>query len=105
MVNTFTCDVLAFLAMISAEIWLFQDRYPSDQKAPRASLGPRLHGAYLCYLFSRLFTLFCCSVCGLYHRRHLMVWAIFAPKIAFEAAFWVFISPLLLYTAARGQWD
>lgn len=27
----------------------------------------------------------CATTCALLHRRHLMVWAVFAPKFCFEA--------------------
>jgi hypothetical protein len=36
----------------------------------------------------RLWVVVCACVCALIHRRHLMVWAIFAPKVVFEMAFW-----------------
>jgi phosphatidylinositol glycan class O len=31
-------------------------------------------------------------------RRHLMVWAIFAPKVIFEISFWLVSSLILLFT-------
>jgi GPI ethanolamine phosphate transferase 3 subunit O len=36
----------------------------------------------------RMFLVACSCGCALIHRRHLMVWAVFAPKVAFETAFW-----------------
>ena len=34
-------------------------------------------------------------LCAALHRRHLMIWAVFAPKLLFEAASYVCVSLLL----------
>jgi phosphatidylinositol glycan class O len=33
----------------------------------------------------RAFAATCAALCAFIHRRHLMVWAIFAPKFVFDA--------------------
>lgn len=35
-------------------------------------------------LFHRCWTAACCCACAALHRRHLMVWGVFAPKLLFE---------------------
>jgi len=48
-------------------------------------------------LFKLLTLLFSCLSAFLL-RRHLMVWAIFAPKVIFEISFWIVSSLILLFT-------
>ncbi len=38
---------------------------------------------YELFLYNRLFILICTFLCGFVHRRHLMVWSIFVPKVYF----------------------
>jgi hypothetical protein len=37
-------------------------------------------------------------------RRHLMVWAVFAPKLAFEAAFWVVQGATIFIVSCSSHW-
>jgi hypothetical protein len=46
----------------------------------------------------KLSTVFCSCVSAFILRRHLMVWAVFAPKVIFEVSFWFISSLILLFT-------
>lgn len=72
--NTFGWDLLALLLVVA---WTRTQRAASQATALRPLLAYRL-----------LLLLGACGCCAL-HRRHLMVWAIFAPKLVFEAAFFL----------------
>jgi hypothetical protein len=95
MVNTFGHEVITLLGIVRIGFIL------RDNVALQVRNGGKLaratdvngHSIYIwslqMYLLFRMMLLLCACLCGLIHRRHLMVWAIFVPKIIFEAAFWI----------------
>ena len=44
---------------------------------------------YIIYMIYRIWLLLCSYICAYIHRRHLMIWAVFAPKMLFEFVFCV----------------
>ena len=77
-INTFGADALSYLCMFMCHSQT--DRVKSVSFVYRMTV---LAGSTLCVLI---------------HRRHLMVWTVFAPKLIFEMAFWVeHISVTLIY--------
>ena len=60
--------------------------------------------AFACY---RVLVLLVSCLTAIELRRHLMVWAVFAPKLAFEAAFWGVQCSLILLLCLwrRGRVD
>ncbi len=86
--NTFGFDHMAAVAVhIVALRW--EQKYGSGRDG-KAIGGGRIFrtlvGASLLY---RMAMVLCGCASAALLRRHLMVWAVFAPKAAFEAAFWV----------------
>jgi GPI ethanolamine phosphate transferase membrane region len=66
------------------------DKHHEEEETPSQSDG-KMSAPLLCmytWCAYRMFLLACSCGCALIHRRHLMVWAVFAPKVAFETAFW-----------------
>ena len=104
--NTFGGEVAALLALLAAVRWLAHGPAPGpkciggDSGSQDAwAAQQRALSRWCAY---RLWLLVASAGCCVVHRRHLMVWAVFAPKLAFEASFWgvVGTTALLLSTAA-----
>ena len=81
--NTFGPDLLALLAL-----------YTAVESAGGAGADRRTAaGAVSLY---RQVLVFVSCLTALVLRRHLMVWALFAPKLAFEASMWAALAPWLM---------
>lgn len=48
--------------------------------------------------------LFGCFISGFLHRRHLMVWGVFAPRIAFEAQLFILVAFCTLLFIGHQKW-
>ena len=60
-----------------------------------AELCVQAVGAYRCLCVA------CSCVCALVLRRHLMVWDVFAPKLAFEGSIWMVQAVVLVVVWGR----
>lgn len=92
-------DVLAAIAAVCVSRGL--DRSGSDGAAVDYEVT-RL--TLMASLWNRILVGAVASACGLLHRRHLMVWAVFAPKILFEVFFsitWIAVLLCLCCIATR----
>lgn len=75
-INTFGCDVLVLMALcVSSLRW---HREGVTVKGATMRVGSFLMRVALVYRIALV--LFSCTAAAL-HRRHLMVWAVFAPKV------------------------
>lgn len=82
--NTFGTQIMM---LISLPLLLLhggkQLSWPSPAVSSAAKVSTRL--LILLYLLWLVIAALCAAICAAVHRRHLMVWAIFAPKFCFEA--------------------
>ena len=84
--NTFGPDLLVLLALYLA--------LASKQEEEAQEARMTVAGAICLY---RQAIVLVSSLTALVLRRHLMVWAIFAPKLAFEASLWMAQTPWLIF--------
>jgi hypothetical protein len=80
--NTTAHEIITIIGVYRIDLLLSRRQ---DSEEPTLQHGIMME----LYLLIRLLLLLCACVCGFIHRRHLMVWAIFVPKIIFEGAFWL----------------
>jgi hypothetical protein len=69
-------DVLAMIGLIASLSFIQIEKLMRVKK----SFGESFSASHICLAY-RTSCCFLATVCGLIHRRHLMVWAIFAPKV------------------------
>ena len=88
--NTLGWDALALLLAVA---WARRQQGQGQATAAAARQALRPLVAY------RLLLLLAACACCALHRRHLMVWAVFAPKLVFEAAFFALFAALFVIAA------
>lgn len=95
--NTFGTQIIAWLScpLLSTAI-----HHPDASAAGPEKLD-HAFTALLCLIWQGIAAVFA-SICAAVHRRHLMMWAIFAPKFCFEAISLYVCSGLLVAVMAWG---
>ena len=90
LLNTFGLDSFGLGLALSGLDLFWQnfdfDKSSRDVTLPKSSFLCHCTQAFVVY---RMFVVLCSTICALLLRRHLMVWAVFAPKLSFECAFWI----------------
>jgi len=103
--NTFgaECICLWLLLRCSARAHVLLPQEPPQAlalaQAP-AKCNPQAFLAAMSYMLYRMLCVTCSACTALLLRRHLMVWAVFAPKLFFEMAFWFVQAAVLLGSEA-----
>lgn len=87
--NTFGTELMVVL-MVGHEILATVSSSPST--AALSTYPPSLPSSFATLLHLSAFKTLMTTLCVLLHRRHLMVWAIFAPKLIFDACLHVVMS-------------
>ena len=86
------CICLRLLLNCAARAYVLFPQ-PEWQLEPPAQQVRTVAQVFIVY---RMLGVTCSAFCALVLRRHLMVWAVFAPKLAFEIAFWLAQAATLL---------
>lgn len=100
--DRFVCAMLHTASECSASSCL-PIRCTQQAASEVARCGPPAHRRMAqllgAYAFAAVFApCFCVSLFVFFARRHLMVWAVFAPKLIFEAVFGLALGPVLVLT-------
>jgi phosphatidylinositol glycan class O len=88
-INTFISEVFGILIILVLVSYI--KRFDKNQ-------GKKKEMIILTITLFKLSTVFCSCLSAFILRRHLMVWAVFAPKVIFEVSFWLVSSLILLFT-------
>ncbi len=99
--NTFACECVCIMAVYTGALALCRH---NDE--PVFARGVGLWAVFAGVVTPRLVHALSCVVCVTLHREHLMLWAVFAPRAVFSAAFLLADVGLylLLSAAVYGPW-